>query len=880
MKYEAYKAINLKNRQWPNNQIKKAPIWCSVDLRDGNQALLKPMNLEKKVLFFKFLVNMGFKEIEIGFPSASKIEYDFTRYLIDNNLIPDDVKIQVLTQAREHLIKKTREAVNGAENVIIHLYNSTSIAQREIVFKKSKQEIIDIALQGTKWIKKYFNDFDGDMQLEYSPESYTGTELEFAKDICNAVIKEWGVKRDKKMIINLPATVELATPNIYADSIEWMANALVDRDNIIISLHAHNDRGTAIASTELGLLAGGDRVEGTLLGNGERTGNVDILTLGLNMFTQGIEPLLDFSNIDDIKETVEYVTEIQTNVRHPYIGELVYTAFSGSHQDAIKKGMDIQKKNSLWRVPYLPIDPKDIGRSYEAIIQINSQSGKGGISYILENSFGYKIPKEMEPYIASLVQQRSEEVDGVLNEKEIYQLFENHFINRTDIYNIYNLEINKKNNKTIVKASFKTPLGIKFQEGTSRGILMALVAIYESLGVSCDIIDYSEHALSKGNDAKAATYIKLQQNNKIFYGVGVDTDITRASIYALLSALNISELSYTDDSIDIFNYFGLELPIEMQPYIVSLVQERSQEADRTLNEKEVHAVFERHFINRTDIYNITNLKILKKDENITIQALFKTPLGVSTQEGTSMDALVLILEMYKKTGISCEILNSSNTVLTREGIEKRIFFIELQRDNEIFYGIGIDTDITRASIQALLSALNISELTNNGVIRSILKNNFGYKVPKEMQPYIASLVQQRSEEVDGVLNEKEIYELFESHFINRTDIYNISNLEIHKKDKSTTIQASFKTPLGMSIEEKTSRGVLMAMIEIYRDIGISCDILDYSEHALSIGNNAKAATYIKLRKDNEVFYGIGLDTDITYSSINALVSSLNISLNR
>ena len=376
MKYKPYKTVDLKDRKWPNKIITKAPIWCSVDLRDGNQALLKPMDLEKKITFFKFLVKMGFKEIEIGFPSASEIEYNFTRYIIEKNLIPDDVTIQVLTPAREHLIKKTREAVEGAKNLIIHLYNSTSTAQRDIVFNKTKNEIIDIALEGVKWIKKYFNNFNGELKFQYSPESYTGTELEFAKNICNSVIKEWNPKVDEKIIVNLPATVELSTPNIYADSIEWMSNNLINRENLIISLHVHNDRGTAVASTELGLLAGGDRVEGTLLGNGERTGNVDILTLGLNLFTQGVDPKLDFSNIDKINDMVEYVTEIKTSVRHPYIGKLVYTAYSGSHQDAIKKGMNIQKDDSLWRVPYLPIDPKDIGRSYEKLIQINSQSGR------------------------------------------------------------------------------------------------------------------------------------------------------------------------------------------------------------------------------------------------------------------------------------------------------------------------------------------------------------------------------------------------------------------------------------------------------------------------------------------------------------------------
>lgn len=541
MKYQAYNKIPLQNRVWPNNEIEQAPIWCSVDLRDGNQALFEPMDLKKKLLLFNLLTKIGFKEIEVGFPSASTIEYQFIRHLIENNLIPKDVTIQVLTPAREDLIKKTKESLLGAENVIIHLYNSTSIAQRKIVFKKSKQDIIDIALQGVKWIKKYFKDFEGNLKLEYSPESYTGTELEFARDICNAVVQEWNPKENEKVILNLPATVELSTPNIYADSIEWMKRELSHQEHIIISLHAHNDRGTAVGATELGLLAGAHRVEGTLLGNGERTGNVDIVTLGLNMFTQGINPMLNFNNIDHIKEVIENVTNIITHSRHPYVGNLVYTAFSGSHQDAIKKGMELQKENTLWQVPYLPIDPKDIGRDYEKIIQINSQSGKGGISYILERHYGFRIPKEMQPYISQIIQKESEKIQHALTHEEIYKIFKNNFINRSDIYVINDLNIHKKDINTTIQGLFTTPKGSSIETCTSRGVLMVIVDIYKKLGIICDIVDYYEHALSQGKDAKAVTYIKLKRKGEIFYGVGIDPDITRASILAIVSALNISE---------------------------------------------------------------------------------------------------------------------------------------------------------------------------------------------------------------------------------------------------------------------------------------------------------------------------------------------------
>jgi len=542
MKYKKFKKIDIQNRTWPDAEIEHAPIWCSVDLRDGNQSLIKPMTLDKKVRFFKLLVEMGFKEIEVGFPSASEVEYEFTRYLIENDLIPDDVTIQILTQAREHLIKKSAEALVGAKNVIVHLYNSTSVNQREIVFKKSQQEIIDIALQGVAWVKEYFAGFEGNVRFEYSPESFTQTELEFSRDICNAVVEAWNPQGDEKVVINLPSTVESATPNIYADQIEWMSRELKRRDQILISLHAHNDRGTAIAATELALMAGADRVEGTLLGNGERTGNVDIVTVGLNMYTQGVDPKLDFSDVDKIVKTVESVNEISTNVRHPYVGYLVYTAFSGSHQDAIKKGMEFQKDKEEWRVPYLPIDPKDVGRDYEAIIRINSQSGKGGVAYILNTNYGYKIPKAMEPLVGKAIQKQSDKVDGILSEQQIVNLFEKEFVNRNDFYCIRDLKISLDDKESCVEGEFC--IGDKTHERKviSGGIIDAVSKGFKELGADFKVVEYFEHALSCGSDAKAAAYFGLVSNGKTYYGVGVGDNISYASINALVSALNISKM--------------------------------------------------------------------------------------------------------------------------------------------------------------------------------------------------------------------------------------------------------------------------------------------------------------------------------------------------
>ena len=543
-KYVPYPQVDLPDRTWVNKRIEKAPIWCSVDLRDGNQALINPMDLRKKLKLYNLLLDIGFKEIEVGFPSASATEFKFTRKLIEDDLIPDDVTIQVLVQAREHLIKKTFEALQGAERAIVHLYNSTSVAQRKIVFKKSKEEIINIALYGVDLIKREAEKFDGEIVLEYSPESFTGTELEFAKEICNRVIERWGVSENRKMIINLPATVEMATPNIYADQIEWMGRNLVERENIIISVHAHNDRGTSIAATELALLAGADRVEGTLLGNGERTGNVDILTLALNMTTQGVDSKLDFSNLDRVQEVVEEVTEIETHVRHPYIGKLVYTAFSGSHQDAINKGLRYQKMKDdpLWEVPYLPIDPSDVGRTYEDIIRINSQSGKGGVAFILEQKFGFKLPKEMHPEVGRIIQKKSDEVERELSPEEIFEEFEKHYLKiEKPVFEFVNFKRKQKKDggvKCQLEFKYRNKLYCVKEKGN--GILDASTkAIKSVVPYQFDIISFYEHSKGSGSEAVAVAYVQIETENfDRRFGVGIDTDTTKASIKAIFSALN------------------------------------------------------------------------------------------------------------------------------------------------------------------------------------------------------------------------------------------------------------------------------------------------------------------------------------------------------
>ena len=541
-KYSPFERINLKKRTWPSSQISKAPIWCSVDLRDGNQALIEPMGIEKKLRFFSMLVDLGFKEIEIGFPSASETEFSFVRKLIDENLIPSDVKIQVLSQARDHLIKKTFEATDGAKNVIFHLYNSTSILQREVVFKKDKSGITKIATEGAELVQKLSEEYiKTNWQFEYSPESFTGTELDYAAEVCNSVNKIWH-KGNNKTIINLPATVELSTPNIYADQIQWMNENLENRDNIILSLHPHNDRGTAVAAAELGLMAGADRIEGTLFGNGERTGNVDIVTLGLNLFSQGINPELDFSDINKTMREVEYCNQLPVHPRHPYAGDLVFTAFSGSHQDAIKKGFNEMRKSNdtSWRVPYLPIDPEDVGRSYEAVIRINSQSGKGGISYILEQDFGVTLPRRMQIEFSQVIQKLADDSGKELNSNEIWESFEENYLfsNSNKItYISHVVESSKEEDK--ISLTIKDNNKEIIINGEGNGPIDAFInALNDYLKTNFKVSDYHQHSRGSGSDAAAIAYIEIQNNKISDWGAGIDQNTTVASYKAILNCIN------------------------------------------------------------------------------------------------------------------------------------------------------------------------------------------------------------------------------------------------------------------------------------------------------------------------------------------------------
>ena len=545
-KYNPYPPINIPNRQWPNKTISKAPTWCSVDLRDGNQALVEPMDASRKMKMFKQLIQMGFKEIEIGFPSASETDYNFVRELILNNHIPSDVTVQVLTQSRKVLIDKTIDSLKGCHKAIIHLYNSTSTLQREIVFKETMDGVKKIATDGAKIIVDQLSKLNNsDIRLQYSPESFTGTELPYALEVCEAVLDVWNATANKPVIINLPATVEMSTPNVHADQIEWMGNSFSNRNSVILSLHPHNDRGTAIAATELGLMAGADRVEGTLFGNGERTGNVDLVTLGLNLFTQGINPNLDFSQINDLIETAEFCNRLPVHERHPYAGSLVHTAFSGSHQDAIRKGMDaIEKANSdKWSVPYLPIDPADIGRDYEAIIRVNSQSGKGGTAWILENDHQIRLPKGAEVELSSKIQKIADTTGNEITSDIIWKTFSENFIIDGPFTLIdFNVEgANRESNLEIINTKIKYKNKIYEFSSQGNGPISAFVnGIRENFNLQFTLEDFGQNTRSATSKAEAAAYVELKIENgqRSIFGCGINTSITLAPILAVISALN------------------------------------------------------------------------------------------------------------------------------------------------------------------------------------------------------------------------------------------------------------------------------------------------------------------------------------------------------
>jgi len=553
-RYSSFIPVDLPDRTWPDRKMTHAPKWCSVDLRDGNQALIDPMDTPRKLAMFKLLVAMGYKEIEVGFPSASQTDFDFVRKIIEEDLIPDDVVIQVLTQAREPLIRRTYESIKGSKQAIVHLYNSTSTLQRRVVFGQDKDGIKKIATDGAELCLALIDTVPGTaVSFEYSPESYTGTEMEYALEVCNAVNDVWKPTPSWKTIMNLPATVEMATPNIYADSIEWMCRHLNNRDSVVVSLHPHNDRGTGVAAAELGYLAGADRIEGTLFGNGERTGNVCLVTLGMNLVSHGIDPMIDFSTIDDIRRTVEYANQLRVPERHPYGGDLVFTAFSGSHQDAIKKGLDHMANDAkvagvpidefTWAVPYLPIDPKDIGRSYEAVIRVNSQSGKGGVAYMMKNEHHLDLPRRLQIEFSKVVQAKTDADGGEVLPESMWRIFEDEYLpTQTAPWGRFRLkglsQTSVLDEDVFLSVSLSDRGEIQELNGHGNGPIAAFCKILQDYGVDVRVLDYYEHALSAGGDASAAAYLECAIDGEVFWGVGIDPNTTTASLKAVVSAIN------------------------------------------------------------------------------------------------------------------------------------------------------------------------------------------------------------------------------------------------------------------------------------------------------------------------------------------------------
>ncbi|WP_433081107.1 2-isopropylmalate synthase [Dactylosporangium sp. CA-052675] len=541
--------IPLTDRQWPANEVTVAPRWCAVDLRDGNQALIDPMSVERKRRMFNLLVRMGYKEIEVGFPAASQTDFDFVRTLIEQDLIPEDVTIQVLTQCRDNLIERTFQSLVGARRAIVHFYNSTSTLQRRVVFGLDRAGITDIATTGARLCQKYAEAITPDTEIyyEYSPESYTGTELDYALEVCSAVIEVLQPTPDRPLIVNLPATVEMATPNVYADSIEWMSRNLPRRESVVLSLHPHNDRGTAVAAAELGLLAGADRVEGCLFGNGERTGNVDLVTLGLNLFSQGVDPQVDFSDIDEIKRTVEYCNQLPVHERHPYAGDLVYTAFSGSHQDAIKKGFEALNRDAAaagvdvdqftWGVPYLPVDPKDLGRSYEAVIRVNSQSGKGGVAYVMKSEHHLDLPRRLQIEFSGVVQRHTDDEGGEVNPQQMWDFFAGEYFSDRR-FTLTSYEASTVDGKVTLEAEITVDGQARSVHATGNGPIDAFVHALGDVGVDVRVLDYAEHALTSGEGAQAAAYVECSVDGRTYWGVGIDANIVTASLRAVLSAAN------------------------------------------------------------------------------------------------------------------------------------------------------------------------------------------------------------------------------------------------------------------------------------------------------------------------------------------------------
>jgi 2-isopropylmalate synthase len=737
-KYHAFPPVALPDRRWPNRTITAPPVWCSVDLRDGNQALIEPMGLDRKLRMFNALIAMGFKEIEVGFPSASQTDFDFARYLIENGKIPDDVTVQVLTQAREELIRRTFESLRGVKSAIVHLYNSTSELQRRVVFKLDRRGIVDIAVKGAALIKKLERELglEDVIRHEYSPESFMGTELDFSKEICEAVMDVYEPTPENKLILNLPFTVEAATPNVHADQIEWCIRNIKNRDSIIYSLHAHNDRGCAVAATELGLMAGADRVEGTLFGNGERTGNACLVTLAMNMFSQGVDPGLDCSNINELVRMAEYCNQLPIHPRHPYAGDLVFTAFSGSHQDAINKGFKaMQGSNSpLWEVPYLPIDPMDLGRTYEAVIRINSQSGKGGIAYILEKEHGIEMPRRLQVEFSKIVQAIADGEGVELPADRLWQEFEREYLSAEGRYQL--LEHRSKiddapGGEQTLTAKITVNGKLKTISGHGNGPVAGFVeALRKETGIGFDLVDYREHAMGSGANAAAVAYVELRlPNGAALFGVGIDKNIVVASLKAVLSGVNRAVTTQAGQApsggssirataaepaqpanrvaIVLKRGHGLELPSKLEAEFERMIDAMPGNP----SPEQIWRVFETEYLNATGDYGFINYDSHSGETggaNQTLSARITQGSQTKTITGQGSGPLAGFIDAIKKdSGLDFDLASYREHMIGTGSHAEVAAYVELRfPSGRAFHGAGIDTSMAVASLKAVVSGVN------------------------------------------------------------------------------------------------------------------------------------------------------------------------------
>jgi 2-isopropylmalate synthase len=933
--------VNLPDRTWPGKRITTAPIWCSVDLRDGNQALIHPMNIEQKLELFRTLTEIGFKEIEIGFPSAAQVEFDFCRALIDQKLIPEDVWPQVLIQCRSQLIERTFEALQGTKQAIVHIYNSTSELQRRVVFHMNRAEIKAIAVRATELVRKLAEKAGAQINLEYSPESFTGTELEYALEVCEAVMAVWEPTPQRKIILNLPATVEMATPNVYADQIEWFCRHLKDRPSVLISLHPHNDRGTAVAAAELALMAGGDRVEGTLFGNGERTGNVDLVTLAVNMYVQGIDPKLNFRDINAIRRVTERCTKLPVHPRHPYVGDLVFTAFSGSHQDAISKGLRVRQQSHAerWEVPYLPIDPQDLGRSYEKIIQINSQSGKGGVAYVMDTGFQRRLPKAMHPEFAAVIQRHSEETGAEVSPQMIATLFSKEYLAQDAPFRYVDFRSwSTVGHADVVEALLVVEVNGERRELSGIGNGPIAAAKQALLSGGCpyfEILDYREHARGSGSDADAIAYIQVETLGGVRrYGAGIDPNTVTASLKALLSALNRalrdrvqsggSGLGPTRYAAEQFvqamhDEFGCRLPQEMHGEFAGVVQ-HAQPDGRGATAAELWDVFTQDYLRPAGPYRLLGFRSAPSADkpeaeecwlrleiegrehelhgqgngpvNACVQALLtagplrfdvvdfhEDSLGSEPAVGWAVPTKTAVDQSPAPApGAAAKVVGTAHP--TGDGDAIAYIQIELP-DGVKKFGVGIDRKTSVAAVKALLSALNrASERKTyaHDEFIDVMRSEFKVELPDEMHREFQAVMQQLDVNPGTRVSAAVVWNTFAAQYLEHDRPYELLTASVGSAADAKSVEVALR--LKADGQEREVRGQGENPLEAARtalaDAGCApVEIVDFHEHSRGSGADAEAIAFVQLRMDGVQKFGAGIDRSTSRALVKALVSAVN-----